>query len=445
MVKFNKRCAVAHPEEGELESAHLVPARGEDYFDGTFYRGQLDIEVMKKVQVVPEYAHVNAQANRIELSRPVHSDLDKQLLDMLPNQDQVVSRVLCEIKYQEERAAASKSGVQGKNVVKPAARPPFEKFYAAAEKTGACFRLIASNLRPSPNIVRYDDPDHPITFALEGIAADDPFRLLWPDMKKPSSDKPFLPSIVVPSSFNLLIWAMRNRVRRKSPSPKSLIEETSILDNFIALLLSFWFLTDDTPGADIAALLERSKTLVKCHGGAAWAQQLEDLATKSYVDIVNAVTLPADALRSQDPRPAPEQHALMLAAAAAYDDASTTFSDDLPEVAFSDSGPPQDALALSYVPLTAAALKTLDSDQLMAASPPSPSALSSPDEKQKASRQPPSHVASSCASTSGISVSTHVVETLIAHGTEPAKLPILASWLAKGPHPSVEINAPRSV
>ncbi|BGP10268.1 hypothetical protein JCM10049v2_006151 [Rhodotorula toruloides] len=344
MVKFNRRCAVTLKEEGDLESAHLVPARRENYFNGTFCRGQLD-------------------ANRIELSGPVHLDFDKQLLDMLPNQDQVVSRVLCEIKYQEERAAASTSGVQGENVVKPPARPPFEKFYAAAEKTGACFRLIASNLRPSPYILRYDDPDDPTTFALEGIAADDPFRWLSPKAKKPSTEKPVLPSLVAPSFFNMLTWATRDRVRRKPPYSKSLIQETSILDDFIALLLSFWFVTDDTPASDVAALLNRAKPLVKDHGGAHWAQQLEDLATKSYIDIVNAVTLPANALRSQDPRPEPEQHALMLAAATADDDASTTFSVDLSEGAFSDSdsGLPADALALPYVPLTAAALEALES------------------------------------------------------------------------------------
>ncbi|GEM10425.1 hypothetical protein Rt10032_c11g4442 [Rhodotorula toruloides] len=88
MVKFNKRCAVTLTEEGDLESPHLVPARREEHFDGTFCRGQLD--------VVPGYAHINAQANRIEC--PIHLDFDKQLLDMLWNQDQVVSRVLCEIK-----------------------------------------------------------------------------------------------------------------------------------------------------------------------------------------------------------------------------------------------------------------------------------------------------------------------------------------------------------
>lgn len=83
MVKFNRRCAVTLKEEGDLESAHLVPARRENYFNGTFCRGQLDvrrpfalhllsifadrslysvaqIDVLKEVQVVPAYAHVNA-------------------------------------------------------------------------------------------------------------------------------------------------------------------------------------------------------------------------------------------------------------------------------------------------------------------------------------------------------------------------------------------------
>ncbi|BGP26615.1 hypothetical protein JCM10295v2_005568 [Rhodotorula toruloides] len=134
---------------------------------------------------------------------------------------------------------------------------------------GACFRLIASNLRPNPNVLRYDDPYEPTSFALERIAADDPFRLLWPNTKKPSPDKPFLPSLVAPSSFNLLICVMRKRVRRQSPSPKSLIEETS-----------------------------RAKTLVKVHGGTQCAQQLKNLDATGYTDIVNAVSFPANALHS---------------------------------------------------------------------------------------------------------------------------------------------------
>ncbi|BGP26614.1 hypothetical protein JCM10295v2_005567 [Rhodotorula toruloides] len=106
MVKFNKRCAVTLTEEGDLESPHLVPARREEHFDGTFCRGQLDlafrgieVDVLKKVHRSSPDTHTSMRRRTaLNFTGPIHLDFDKQLLDMLWNQDQVVSRVLCEIK-----------------------------------------------------------------------------------------------------------------------------------------------------------------------------------------------------------------------------------------------------------------------------------------------------------------------------------------------------------
>ncbi|GEM10392.1 hypothetical protein Rt10032_c11g4409 [Rhodotorula toruloides] len=373
-----KRCAVTHQERKAVkyESAHLVPARAEDLGSASVFRGQLDVELLKRAQVVPAHAHVNSQANRIQ---HIHKDLDSRSLDMLPNQDQIISRINCVIKFQQERAAANSSGENGVTLKLPA-RPPFDKFHAAAEQMGACFRLIASNRRESPNIL----------------------RLVWPSTQKPSPGQPFLPSLIEPVSMVVLIWAIRERVRRKPPSPSSLMRETSILDDFITLLLAFWFLMDDTLAADIAALIGRAKTLVKEHGGPAWVQQLENLAAQSYVDIVNAVTFPANALRSQDPPPTPEQHALMLDAAAAHDDASTTFSDDLSDIDSSYLDSPPQLNTLPYPSLTPTAVEVFESSALSSAN-----AI---------------HVTSSCALISGVS-----------------------SWLANVPQRAPAPNAPRSV
>ncbi|BGP26647.1 hypothetical protein JCM10295v2_005600 [Rhodotorula toruloides] len=347
-----KRCAVTHQERKAVkyESAHLVPARAEDLGSASVFRGQLDVELLKRAQVVPAHAHVNSQANRIQ---HIHKDLDSRSLDMLPNQDQIISRINCVIKFQQERAAANSSGENGVTLKLPA-RPPFDKFHAAAEQMGACFRLIASNRRESPNILRYE-----------------------------RHSKPASPS---------------RGSRRTTPSGWS----GPILDDFITLLLAFWFLMDDTLAADIAALIGRAKTLVKEHGGPAWVQQLENLAAQSYVDIVNAVTFPANALRSQDPPPTPEQHALMLDAAAAHDDASTTFSDDLSDIDSSYLDSPPQLNTLPYPSLTPTAVEVFESSALSSAN-----AI---------------HVTSSCALISGVS-----------------------SWLANVPQRAPAPNAPRSV
>lgn len=275
---------------------------------------------------------------------------------MHPNQDQVVARLLCEIKYQAERAAVGSSSAHDEVTVKLPARPPFDKFYDAAEKKGACFRLIASNRRVSPYIVWWDNEHSTTTYTLEGITQDDPLRLVLPGAEKPSPDKPVLPSLIEPASMNMLIWAMHDRVERSSPYSEEIQHETLVsavslryasfarvdfgslqtLHQFIKLLLAFWFLNDETPAADIAKLVERAKVFVKEHGGPGRAEHVANLAATSYTDIVNAVALPPNALRSQDPRTTPEQRATVLAAAAAYDEVSAS-SDDFSDLDFPDS------------------------------------------------------------------------------------------------------------
>lgn len=136
--------------------------------------------------------------------------------------------MLCEIKYQDERVAASSSGTQGEATVTLPVRPPFQKFYADAEKVGACFRLVASSHIETPYIVRYDQPGIPTLYALEGIVPDDPLRLLWFKAKKVPAGAPILPPLIVPISMNLLIWAMRDRIRRSPPSPLSVRQEASV-------------------------------------------------------------------------------------------------------------------------------------------------------------------------------------------------------------------------
>lgn len=207
------------------------------------------IDLLRQAQVVPERAHVNMQANRLHraclsslrhslaltpslspatVAYDIHRDIDDQLLDLFPHGDQVIARLVSETKYQEERLAASSSGTKSEAPAKLPARPPFKLFYAAAEKDGACFRLIASNRKDMPVIVRYDQHRIPTVFALEGIAPDDPLRLVLFGAKNPPPSTPVLPALVAPVSMNLLIWAMSDRLRRSPPSHANLRHEASV-------------------------------------------------------------------------------------------------------------------------------------------------------------------------------------------------------------------------
>ncbi|BGP64468.1 hypothetical protein NBRC10512v2_005828 [Rhodotorula toruloides] len=313
------------------------------------------IDLLRQAQVVPERAHVNMQANRLHLAYDIHRDIDDQLLDLFPHGGQVIARLVSETKYQEERLAASSSDTISEAPAKLPARPPFKLFYAAAEKDGACFRLIASNRKDMPVIVRYDQHRIPTVFALEGIAPDDPLRLVLFGAKNPPPSTPVLPALVAPVSMNLLIWAMSDRLRRSPPSHANLRHEASILAQFVDLLLEFWFINDKTPAADVAELVGRARVLVQEHGGPEWAQQLSRLATVDYSDIIKAVALPDNALRSQDPPPTPEERVLMLEAAAA-----ATYSDDedadLPPLDFPEPNLPSQLGSVPSHPLTTAAL-----------------------------------------------------------------------------------------
>lgn len=87
-----KRCAVTHAfgEQFQTDAAHLVPARREEMGSTTVYHGLVDVrlppdlyasntadhsfhttrvtqvDLLKRAQVVPEHAHINSQANRIQ-------------------------------------------------------------------------------------------------------------------------------------------------------------------------------------------------------------------------------------------------------------------------------------------------------------------------------------------------------------------------------------------
>ncbi|GEM12862.1 proteophosphoglycan ppg4 [Rhodotorula toruloides] len=437
-TKLFKRCVVTNDEDAETESAHLVRARREKLDDVTVFQGQIDL--LRQAQVVPDDAHINAQANRMQLIKPVHRDLDSRLVDLFPHQGQVIARLLCETKYQEERVAASSSGTKSEAPANLPARPPFELFYAAAEKQGACFRLIASNRKQRPSLVRANQDGSHTDFALEGVAPDDPLRLLWSDAQKPPPGAPILPPFVVPVSTNLLIWAMHDRLRRPPPSHASLRHEASILAQLVDLLLEFWFINDSIPATEIAELAARARVFVRDYGGAEWSQQLSNLGTVDYSDIVKGATLPDNALRSQDPPPTSEERALMLeAAAATHSDDEDDDDADLPSLDFPEPHlPPQLGIVPSH-PLTTAALKSFEMQQLRN----SGKSTSLPGSGEKLSTPSLSPPTSSSISTCSPSLPAPVLDA-VAVRAHPGKRSLISSFAPGGPYP-FEATGPHPV
>lgn len=233
-----------------------------------------------------------------------------------------------------------------------------------------------------------------------------------------------------------------------------------ILAHFIDLLLEFWFLNDQTPSADISELVGRARVFVKDHGGAEWADLLSNLGNIDYADITKGVTLPDNAVRSQDPPPRPEERARTLALDLAflYDDDedvsdSRTNSDlseqldypvtRLPSHLAADPSQLLTAAALENLEsqtLTAAALENFESPPLPFASPRSPksfdstSLIATPSPAKEAHTPALSHAASSSLATSSPSLAAPVVASLAAHGVQPAKVALMSSWFEKGPY-----------
>lgn len=199
-----------------------------------------------------------------------------------------------------------------------------------------------------------------------------------------------------------------------------------ILANFVKLLLVFWFLKEDTPVEKVKALVERSRMLIQQQGGPGWTQQLEKLGEVSFTDILDAVTLPANALHSRNPRPSPEQQALMRQIAAAQDDGSIS-SDDLSELDFPHSALPH-LHDLASLPLTTTAINKIGIDAAFDASGPD----------KDVTTPPLTHAASSCPSTTDPSSPRPVFASLAEHAAQHGKQTRLSSWVAGGPYPPVE-------
>ncbi|GEM10961.1 proteophosphoglycan ppg4 [Rhodotorula toruloides] len=359
-VKLVRKCAITSVTE-PLQSVHVLAARREKLASGKWVsKGQAEIKFLSSARVIPKNAHVHSQANRLELATAVHSDLEARLLHLVPDRQPCVARLLCEVKYQEERLAilameeAPVVGEKRQRIEVPPARPSFNAFYKTLEASGACYRVTGDFRRTDGALRRVDDAGLDIlAYRIEGIDENDARRQGIAFRRDVPASRPVFPPVITPLSTNLLIWAMVDRVEQGYPD--DLCEETSELQCLLRCLIRFWRLTDDVESFTLRKLVDRAHKLIE--QDATWAAASKDLASVSFDSIAGLIKLPDSAVSSQV-LPTETQRARIRATM--EDD-----HDDLPELNFLREEVPSD----SVVPLTTSALEFLQDLPLPAPSP----------------------------------------------------------------------------
>ncbi|GEM10964.1 proteophosphoglycan ppg4 [Rhodotorula toruloides] len=347
-VKLVRRCALSDATLA-LQSAHIVAARRDKMDDGGMLpQGQIEMNWLISAQVIPAF------------QTPLHNDLDAHLLHLVPDRQLCLARLLCELKYQEERLAileaaeAVPTGEKRKRVEVPPARPSFDTFYSALEARGASYRVTGSFRRPEGFLRRPDDSGLDIlTYRVEGIDIDDPLRGQIAYRIDAPVSKPVFPHVITPISTNLLIWAMVDRVQQGYPDELS--DETAELQQLLRCLIRFWRLTDDVDSASLRKLVERARTLLQHEQDSPWAKTLQDLASVSFADIAGNIKLPDTAVKSQTLPSAAQREQIRNAMEREVDD-----EDDLPQLNF----PREIISSTSALPLTSSALEGLASQPL---------------------------------------------------------------------------------
>ncbi|GEM10966.1 proteophosphoglycan ppg4 [Rhodotorula toruloides] len=286
---------------GKLESAHLVGAvrRQQEALDRkggmksvTDFGGQIEIKWLIDAEVVPPYADINCDANRILMEHYVHSELDRGRLKIAPDTDLVLARLLSEAKYQMDRLNYISNPPIGSTA--PPVRPPFTLFYESLERLGAIFRLFGTVQMPSLLTTRVDPI--PQAYKLHGVNLDDPRRAtVFYREENPilrDSMLPALPPILVPVSMNLLIYASKDRVEIGSPAPTAVYEETS-----------FWFIADNSTPDDVQVLIERTLQLLQNdYADSKWLGASQLLANGStYDQIISLIATPPGLIDSRTP------------------------------------------------------------------------------------------------------------------------------------------------
>ncbi|BGP35347.1 hypothetical protein JCM10296v2_007183 [Rhodotorula toruloides] len=441
-VKLVRKCAITSATE-PLQSAHVLAARREKLASGEWVpHGQADINFLSSAKVIPKNARVHSLANRLELATSVHSDLDARLLHLVPDRQPCVARLLCEVKYQEERLAilemeeATVVGEKRQSIEIPPARPSFDAFYKTLEASGACYRVTGDFRRMDGALRRVDDAGlDTLAYRIEGIDENNARRQGIAFRRDVPASRPAFPSVITPLSTDLLIWAVVDRVEQGYPD--DLCKETSELQSLLRCLIRFWRLTDDFDSSTLRKLVDRAYKLVE--QDATWAAASKDLASVSFDSIAGLIKLPDSAVRSQV-LPTETQRARICATM--EDD-----HDDLPELDFSREDLPSD----SVVPLTTSALEFLEDLPL-----PAPSPIETSD--ACAGADSPVGVEGACSS-AALSLSHDSSDSarpststapplppkhpapLEGRGFPPGKAMHMSSWLGQGPYTEPQLDS----
>ncbi|KAL7341321.1 hypothetical protein BJY59DRAFT_98792 [Rhodotorula toruloides] len=239
-----------------LQSAHLVsPLRFARLTEGkegdarhvTGFRGQRAVKWLIDAKVVPTFADINCDANRINMENHYHAAFHAGRLRLIPDANLVLVRLMNEIKYQEARLATlegaraaavvvpqkrdppDNSGESPSPFAPPPVRPGFQDFYETLERMGAVFRLFGTIDITDPLVQRRDVPT---IFKLEGLDLDSPRRKTVEPRDEPGgvlySNYPVFPPLLVPVSMNLLLYAVKESVEIGLPVSFAVMDETRV-------------------------------------------------------------------------------------------------------------------------------------------------------------------------------------------------------------------------
>ncbi|GAA5999654.1 HNH endonuclease signature motif containing protein [Rhodotorula paludigena] len=242
---------------GKPDSAHIVPdARG---------AGDRHIDFLIQQNVVPGEARYYLPSNRLPLAHDLHVAFKQGHLDFLPSEDAVLARLACEFQYQLARHAQASSPAPSPTPSQPQhelrsvqskplapVRPAFALFYACLEHQPALLVPVFGADFTSPDIF-YRSPLEERPGSIVYYPLLDRFR--------PPPTQRSVPPFLAPVSANLLIWAMKRRIRQLEPASLQLQKSTALLADAVALLDRFWHLCDaNVP--EVPALLEQTRKLI---------------------------------------------------------------------------------------------------------------------------------------------------------------------------------------